>query len=94
MNKLLLLCLLSIMILYSLYSPCTEATEGSCMGLAVGSGKTKTHICAKTASGSPLCEEVTIPKCTAASTVEKEGKVQVKSCEGLKTDNDKKHVLN
>ena len=90
MNKLLLLCLLSIMVLYTQCSDCTDATEAPCFGLAVDSAKTTTHICAKTSGGATVCEEVLIPKCTAASTVEKADKTQVKSCDGLKTDDSKK----
>lgn len=72
MNKLLLLCLLSILILYTQCSACTDATKGtntdagevaSCTGLAVDT--TKSSSCVDHDTETNKCQEV--PKCKFAT---------------------------
>lgn len=98
MNKLFLLCLLSILILYTQCSPCTEATVGtntdagevaSCDGLTFDTTKAKS--CIADTDNAKKCKEVLI-KCKEATTKETAGKDKVTDCTKLAVTDSSKYT--
>lgn len=90
MNKLFLLCLLSILILYTQCSECTEKTLGdgeTCDGLAFDTTKAKSCV----ADTDNKCKEVLI-KCKEATTGSTTGKDKVTDCTKLTVTDSSKYT--